>query len=100
VFVKLYNYKIKIKDLPKWKNIQRSVKAIYRKYGDPIKWTYLIDRKEEYVTITEISSYFSRKDFLRIKKEVDNDKEISKLFNKFLEIVHRKKIVDKSIKLT
>ena len=95
MFVKIYSYKIKKKYLPKWKNIQRSAKTIYRKHGDPVKWTYLLDRKEEFVTIIEISSYLSKKDFLKIKKEVDNDKEIGKLFNKFLEIVYKNKIVEK-----
>ena len=45
----------------------------------------------------EISAYSSKRDFLKIKEKLGNNKEIDHLFNKFLKIVYKRRIIEKEV---
>lgn len=97
MFVKLYRYKIKSKDFPKWKKIINIAGKIYRKHGKN-KWTLLTKKEKGLITIIELGYYKSKNAFIAIKNKVDNDEAINSLFNEFLDVVHEKKIIEDEFK--
>ncbi len=89
MFIVTYTYKVpksKIKDYIK---LQRTVKAIYVKTGCI---AYEVYKKQGRENIwMEINKFKDKKHFEKIRKKVDQNPEIGKLFEKFCSIIDIKK---------
>ena len=91
MFIKFYEYKIKKQDFQKWKKINVEAQKIYKKHG--LKSHQVFTKKEKnLIKIVEIDYYNSKKDFFKVSKNVNKEKQIKELFNRFLKLVHNKKI--------
>jgi len=91
MFVKIFRYNIRKKDLAKWKKIVKAADIIYKKYGEE-QWIPLIRKENKVVTVVEVAVYKSRKSFEEIQKNTRKDKEIDMLFEELLKLVNNSKI--------
>ncbi len=91
MFVKLYRYRIKKKDFSKWKEIQKAADKLYKKHGYGGKSFSLTKENAGFLTIIDVGFYKSKNEFLRIEKNVDNDRLLDSLWKKFLQILHNRR---------
>ncbi len=98
MFVKLYKYKIKKKDLQKLKRIHKAAQKIYKRHGAKHSWTVLLRREKGLINVLELNIYTSKKHFLSVKNKVDQDKSIHPLFEAFLNILHKKRYYEEEWK--
>ncbi len=87
MFVKVYKYKIKKRNLRKWKNNNDSARKVYKKYGGGNSQR-LLSKKGNWINILEIDHYESKNDFIKITKKVEEHPKIKFLLEEFLKIIH------------
>ena len=91
MFVKVYRYKIRQRDFQKWKKNNDAARRLYRKYGGGNS-KRLFKKDGNFISVVELDYYKSKKDFLKITKQVDRDSKTDALFQEFLSYVHNKHI--------
>ena len=93
MFVKFYQYRIKSKNLKKWKDINDKTKALFEKKYN-VDSQRLIKKEDKFINIIEMDHYKSKEDYLKIKDEMDKDRQVNSLFLEFIEIVFRRKLLE------
>ena len=97
MFVKVYRYKIKNSDFRAWKKVNDKTRAVFRRYGVLSK--RLINKDKQFVHIIEMDQFPSNKAFLTIDKQTKKDDEVSRLYNTFMGLVHRKHVLEEDFNL-
>jgi len=93
MFVKVYRYKIKQRDFQKWKKNNDAAHRLYRKYGGG-HLKVIFKKDKNFIIIVELDFYKSKKDFLKIIKQVNRDSKTNVLFQEFLNYVYNKDIFE------
>lgn len=93
MFIKVYRYKIKKSDFQKWKKNNDAARRLYRKYGGGNS-KRLFKKDGNFISVVELDHYKSKKDFLKITKQVDRDPKTDALFQEFLGYVHNTKFIE------
>ena len=89
MFVKTYRYTVRKANFQKWKKNNDTTAKLYKQYGG--KFQRLVKKKKDSFHILELGFYNSKKEFLQIIKQFDNDPKVGALFKDFLSLVHNKR---------
>ena len=98
MFVKIYSYCLKSKDLKAWKVINSAATKKYKKAG-LIKSARLLTKEGKKVQVIEIDFYTSKKSFNAAAKTLKSDKELERLFKEFLKIAPKNKVTENELEV-
>jgi hypothetical protein len=86
MFIKLYSYQLRRRDLRKWRSIVRQASRVYAEYGAD-RFLSAITTKGSKVSVVEFNIYPSKGDYRRVTRDIDQDRRITLLFREFKKIV-------------
>jgi len=92
MFVKVYRYKVKESDFEESQRISKDADLIYASYGMDKEPVALYKKSNDLVEVLLIEFYNSKKDYEVLINSVNKDHRIRKLWDSFIELVHKKEI--------
>ncbi len=98
MFVKVYRYKVKESDFEESQRISKDADLIYASYGMGKEPVTLYKKSNDLVEVLLIEFYNSKKDYEVLINKVNNDYRIRKLWDSFIELVHKKEIKEEEFK--
>lgn len=93
MFVKVYRYQIRKRDLAKFTKVYRAAQRIYHQTG-PGTSAFYIHPEGQRLTILDVGWYPSRRAFQTLMKKLDRDERVSALYAQCLHLMSRKRFVE------